>query len=176
MAQRGQPVRKLWCVIDKLRLIFSVVVVVLFCVMMGSVLAQVGGRYLFSYTTAWATELSTFCQVWLVLLGGGIAMARNQHLAIDLLPAQLPLPYARAASIMIALVILTFLGAMAYGSIPLVKLGLMQTSPAMGTPMWMIYACLPVSALYMALEVVSSVNRNWDDPFAVPAILDAEAG
>src|SRR5690606_31708513 len=105
-----------------------------------------------------------FCQVWLVLLGGGVAMARHQHMAIDLLPARFSLPYARAASILIALVIFSFLAAMAYGSIPLIQLGTLQSSPAMGTPLWIVYACLPMGAVYMTLELVVSVVQRWDDP------------
>jgi len=152
----------------------SAIVVVLFAVMMGVVLLQVGSRYLLSYSTAWATELSTFCQVWLVLLGAGVAMARNQHMAIDLLPAMLPLFYARIASILIALVVLLFLGMMAYGSIPLVRLGTVQSSPAMGLPLWVVYACLPIGAVYIALELVVSVVRRWNNPFAAPELVDAE--
>ncbi|MGO1766532.1 C4-dicarboxylate ABC transporter permease [Advenella sp. S44] len=160
--------------VNRLQQLMSAIVVVLFTVMMGVVLLQIGSRYLLSYATAWATELSTFCQVWLVLLGAGVAMARNQHMAIDLLPAMLPLRYARIASILIALVVLLFLGMMAYGSIPLVRLGTVQSSPAMGVPLWLVYACLPIGAAYIALELVVSVVRRWDNPFAAPEIVDVE--
>jgi len=155
-----------WRCIDGLRRSMSGVVIVLFCVMMGAVLLQVGSRYLLSYTTAWATELSTYCQVWLVLLGAGVAMARHQHMAIDLLPAMLPLRYARFVSVLIACVTMGFLAAMAYGSIPLIRLGAHQVSPAMGLPLWAVYGCLPLGAFYIALELVVSVARRWDEPFA----------
>lgn len=163
-----------WRCIEGLRRLMSAIVVVLFVIMMTAVLVQVGSRYLFNYGTAWATELSTFCQVWLVLLGGGVAMARHQHMAIDMLPAMLPLRYARIASVLVALIILGFLGAMAWGSIPLIRLGMMQTSPAMGTPLWVVYGCLPIGAIYMTLELIVSVRARWDQPFGVPEIIDSE--
>lgn len=170
----SQDIGACWAWVNGLRRFMSGIVVLLFCIMMGAVLLQVGSRYLFNYTTAWVTELSTFCQVWLVLLGGGVAMARNQHMAIDLLPAQFSLPYARIASIVIALVVFVFLGAMAYGSLPLLRLGFMQVSPAMGVPLWIVYGCMPLGALYIGLELVVSVIHRWDAPFASPEISDVE--
>jgi len=169
-----QQMHGYWRWVEGLRRLMSGIVVALFVIMMASVLLQVGSRYLFSYTTAWATELSTFCQIWLVLLGAGIAMARNQHVAIDLLPGMLPLRYAQIASVLSAVVILVFLGAVVYGSMPLIRLGFMQSSPAMSIPLWIVYACLPIGALYIALELVVSVIRRWNDPFAAVDTLDAE--
>lgn len=154
---------------DGLRFAISAVVIVLFCVMMAAVLAQVGGRYIFNYSIAGATELATFSQIWLVLLGAGVAMARNQHVAIDVLPARLPLPLARAASIAIAAVTIAFLAVLAYGSLPLIRMGTFQTSSAMLLPMWIMYLCLPVGAAYVALELVRSVVQRWNDPFAPAA-------
>lgn len=151
---------------DALRFAISAVVVVLFCIMMAAVLAQVGGRYVFNYSIASATELATFSQIWLVLLGAGLAMARSQHVAIDFLPARLPLPMARLVSIAIAAVTITFLATLAYGSFPLIRMGTFQTSSAMRVPMWTMYLCLPVGAAYIALELVRSVVERWDNPFA----------
>jgi TRAP-type C4-dicarboxylate transport system permease small subunit len=152
-------------VTDFLRAGISAAVVGLFCIMMAAVLVQVGGRYVFNYSIAMATELATFSQIWLVLLGSGVAMARNQHIAIDFLPAQLPLNMARAASILIAAITIIFLAVLAYGSMPLLRMGTMQTSSAMQMPMWVMYACLPAGAFYIALELLVSVWRRWDDPF-----------
>jgi TRAP-type transport system small permease protein len=159
--------------IHALRKTMSAIVVLLFSIMMIAVLVQVGGRYVFNYSIAAAAEIATFGQIWLVMLGSGIAMARRQHVAIDLFPAKLPLPLARAASILIAAVTIAFLGVLAYGSIPLLRLGMMQTSSAMQTPMWVIYICLPAGAAYIALELIVSVIERWDDPFA-PNRSDAE--
>ena len=79
-----------------LRFVVSGVVILLFSVMMISVLVQVGGRYVFNYSIAQASEIATFSQIWLVLLGSGVAVARGQHVAIDMLPAKLPLPATMA--------------------------------------------------------------------------------
>ena len=153
-----------------LRRAVSALVVVLFSVMLIAVLAQVAGRYFFNFSIAQAAEIATFCQIWLVLLGAGVALARGQHVAIDVLPSQLPLPLARLALIAIALVSAAFLAVLAYGTLPLIKLGQFQTSPALQMPMKYMYACLPVGAIYMMLELVLSVVQRWDDPFPPPSV------
>ncbi|MBO0906507.1 TRAP transporter small permease [Jiella sonneratiae] len=151
-----------------LRRLASGAVILLFSVMMIAVLVQVVGRYLLNYSIASATEIATFSQIWLVLLGAGVAMARNQHVAIDMLPAMLPLPLARIALLAIAAVTIAFLAVLAYGSLPLLKLGAFQSSPALGLPMKWIYLCLPVGAAYIAIELILSVVRRWYDPFPEP--------
>ena len=151
----------------------SALVILLFSVMMAAVLIQVGGRYVFNYSIAAASEIATFSQIWLVMLGAGIAMARHQHVAIDLLPAQLPLPLARVASLLIAAITIAFLAVLAWGALPLLRLGTMQTSAVMQLPMWVMYLCLPAGAAYVALELIVSVVERWNDPFA-PNPSDAE--
>jgi len=151
-----------------LRFVVSGVVILLFSVMMISVLVQVVGRYVFNYSIAQASEIATFSQIWLVLLGSGVAVAKGQHVAIDMLPAKLPLPAARVALVAIALVIATFLAVLAYGSLPLLRMGEFQSSPALRVPMKYVYICLPFGAGYMALELLLTVIQRWDNPFPPP--------
>ncbi|NVO24715.1 TRAP transporter small permease [Donghicola sp. C2-DW-16] len=151
-----------------LRAVASAAVILLFTVMMIAVLVQIGGRYVFNYSIAAASEIATFSQIWLVLLGSGVALARGQHVAIDMLPAKLPLPLARVALIMIAAVIVSFLWVLAYGTQPLIKMGAFQLSPALQLPMKYVYFCLPIGAAYMTLELLLSVIQRWDNPFPPP--------
>lgn len=151
-----------------LRAAISAVVVALFSVMLGAVLVQVAGRYFLNFSIAQAAEIATFCQIWLVLLGAGVAVSRGQHVAIDILPSKLPLAGARVALVLIALVSGAFLAVLAYGSLPLLKMGEFQTSPSLRVPMKYMYACLPVGAVYMILELLLSVIQRWNDPFPPP--------
>lgn len=155
------------------RHVMSASVIVLFSVMLIAVLVQVAGRYVFNFSIAQASEIATFSQIWLVLLGSGVALARGQHVAIDMLPAMLPLPYARMALVAITLVIAGFLLVLGWGSLPLLKMGAFQNSPAMRIPMSYVYLCLPIGSAYMALELLLAVLQRWDDPFP-PPVADAE--
>jgi len=153
-----------------LRKAVSGIVILLFSVMMISVLVQVAGRYVFDYSVAQASEIATFCQIWLVLLGGGVAVARSQHVAIDMVPAALPLPVQRVILVVISAVIIAFLWVLGSNAAPLIRMGQFQTSPALQIPMKYMYYCLPAGAAYMALEALLGIAHRWADPFPEPSV------
>ena len=153
-----------------LRLTAATVVVVCFAYMTLAVLAQVFGRYLFNYSISWTEETAKFAQIWVVFIGAGIAMRRGWHVAVDVLPSMLPLGPARAVSVVVAAGCLGFLGLVVLGSLPLIELGWMfETSPVLQAPMWIIYLCIPIGAIYFAIEIVLSVIDRWDRPYGQPA-------
>ena len=153
-----------------LRLTAATVVVVCFAYMTLAVLAQVFGRYLFNYSISWTEETAKFAQIWVIFIGAGIAMRRGWHVAVDVLPSMLPLGPARAVSVVVAAGCLGFLGLVVLGSLPLIELGWMfETSPVLQAPMWIIYLCIPIGAIYFAIEIVLSVIDRWDRPYGQPA-------
>ncbi|WP_349295536.1 TRAP transporter small permease (plasmid) [Thioclava sp. 'Guangxiensis'] len=153
-----------------LRLVVSGIVIVLLAVMLVSVLVQVAGRYLFNYPISSASEIATFAQILLVLFGSGIALARGQHVAIDMLPAMLPRNAARLVLVAINAVIIAFLAVLCYGTQPLIAFGKFQTSPALGLPMMYIYMTMPVAGIYMMIEALDACIRRWNDPFPRPDV------
>ena len=153
-----------------LRLTAATVVVVCFAYMTLAVLAQVFGRYLFNYSISWTEETAKFAQIWVIFIGAGIAMRRGLHVAVDVLPSMLPLGPARTVSVVVAAGCLGFLGLVVLGSLPLIELGWMfETSPVLQVPMWIIYLCIPIGAIYFAIEIVLSVIDRWDRPYGQPA-------
>lgn len=156
----------LWRIIAGIRAVTAGVVIVCFIYMTVAVLAQVFGRYLFNYSISWTEETARFAQIWVVLIGAGITMRRGLHVAIDSLPAMLPLRVARIVKVAISAGCLWFLGVVVYGSVPLLQLGWsFETSPVLLIPMWIIYSCIPLGAAYFGLEIVLSVVDRWDRPF-----------
>ena len=150
------------------RLAVAAIVVACFAYMTLAVLAQVFGRYVFNFSISWTEETARYAQIWVVLMGAGIAMRRGLHVAVDAVAALLPLKWARALSLLIAAGALWFLGVVVYGSLPLIELGwLFETSPVLQVPMWIIYLSLPLGAGYFALELVARVVDRWDQPFGL---------
>ncbi len=148
-----------------LRTVAVWVVVACFVYMTLAVLAQVFGRYVFNYSISWTEETAKFAQIWVVLIGAGITMRRGLHVAVDVLAALLPLNLARALMVVVAAGCLWFLGIVVYGSLPLIELGWkFETSPVLQVPMWIIYLCLPLGAIYFGIEIVLSVIARWDRP------------
>ncbi len=151
--------------VQGLRTIAVWVVVACFVYMTLAVLAQVFGRYVFNYSISWTEETAKFAQIWVVLIGAGITMRRGLHVAVDVLAAMLPLNLARALMVLVAAGCLWFLGIVIYGSLPLIELGWkFETSPVLQIPMWIIYLCLPLGAIYFGIEIVLSVFARWDNP------------
>ncbi len=162
-------------IIAGVRAAIEIVVIVCFAYMVLAVLVQVFGRYVFNYSISWTEETANFAQTWVVLMGAGITMRRGLHVAVDALPAMLPLGLARTMSIFVTAGGIWFLGVVIIGSLPLIELGWMfERSPVLLVPMWFIYLCLPIGAFYFALEMVLSVIERWDQPFGLRKSSDVE--
>ncbi len=155
-------------IVAGVRLAVAALVVACFAYMTLAVLAQVFGRYVFNYSISWTEETARYAQIWVVLMGAGIAMRRGLHVAVDALVAMLPLAWARAFSLLVVAGALWFLGVVVYGSLPLIELGwLFETSSVLQLPMWVIYLSLPLGAMYFAVELVARVVERWDQPFGI---------
>lgn len=140
--------------IGALRHVMAVAVIGLFVIMTVSVLAQVGGRYVFNYSIAWAVETATYAQIWVVLLAGGIAMRHGLHMSVDLVLSALPRRARQLLAIAIGLACIAFLGVIFTGSFRLLAIGEIQTSPVLGLSMWWIYLAIPIGSVYFAIESI----------------------
>ena len=159
-----------------IRLIAATIVVVCFAYMTIAVLAQVFGRYVFNYSISWTEETARFAQAWVSLVGAGITMRKGWHVAVDSLPEKLPINAARTLKIILASGCIWFLGIVVYGSFALIELGwLFESSPVLSIPMWIIYMCLPLGAIYFGVEIVLSVIERWHKPFGIIKSSDNEA-
>jgi TRAP-type transport system small permease protein len=153
VARRGNEVgRALALALHGLRLVMGGAVILLFVYMVGAIVTQVIGRYVFNFSIAAAEETATFAQIWMVLFGAGVAMRRNQHVGIDILIALCPKPVQRAVVLAATLIGLWFLWVVFINSFPLIEVGKLQRSPALQWPMDVTYMALPIGAAYFALE------------------------
>jgi TRAP-type C4-dicarboxylate transport system permease small subunit len=136
--------------------------------MCGAVFIQVLGRYLFHFRIAEWAETATFAQVWLGVLGAGIAMRRGAIFAIEVFPAMLPLLPARILRVIIVIASLIFLAVVAYGSLILIEDGFYQTSSTLLIPMWIVYFPIPIGMAYFGFETIMRAIEYWDAPFERP--------
>ena len=146
-----------------LRWLIAAAVIVFYSYMTVVVLLQVLGRYVFNYSIDWSTETATFAQIWMVLLGAGIAMRRKLHVGVDVLVQVLPRQLQRLFLIVTLVLCLWFLGVAIEGSFRLIKIGLIQTSPALTIPMWLPYLSLPVGLSYFAFEFLLAMLKRWQE-------------
>lgn len=164
--------RLLWIV----RRLVDGVALLLLTYMGCAIMAQIIGRYVFNYSIAWSEETATFAQVWLTLLGAGIAMRLNQHVGVDLLIRQAPLAVQRLCNTVSFLLGVWFLGVVVVGSLSMLAIGFIVKSPALQIPMAVPYMALPVGFGYFLLEfAVTSLPRILQPEASQPQAEEAVA-
>ena len=147
-----------------LRRIVNFLVIAFFSYMSVVVLAQIAGRYVFNYSIDWTAETATFAQIWMVLLAAGLAMQQNLHVNVDALTDVVPEAVRRILIIVVALACSGFLLLAIAGSLTLIDIGRMQTSPVLQIPMWIPYLSLPTGLLYFGLELLLALAAKWQQP------------
>lgn len=151
-APPGLAMRLAQLALRLLRRLVDLTLILLLGIMIFAVLAQVAGRYLFNFSIGEATEIATFAQIWMVLLGAGYAMRERLHVSIETLVEMLPPIVARLLMLPVAALCLWFLWVVFDGGLQLLEIGAIQTSAALQISMEIPYIALPVSAAYLALE------------------------
>lgn len=146
---------------DRLYRALLVVVTVLLAVLTVVVSYQVLGRYLpFIPRAIWTEEISRLCLEWLVFLGAALAIRRNEHFVIDVIPSKV----ASRFRIPIQLIILTLLAiaaiAIMIGGFSFAETGLARTSTTSGISLTWAFASLPVAGACMLFFVLELAVRT----------------
>ena len=100
----------------------------------------------------------------MVLLAGGLAMRDNLHVSVDALTSRLSTTTLRVLIIVVTLPCLWFLVQAIAGSLALIEIGRIQSSPVLRLPMWIPYLSLPVGLGYFGLEFLLAMVARWQDP------------
>ncbi len=79
--------------------------VVVFAVLIVSVSSEVFMRYVLNNPSAQLFELSIYCFVWVIYLGGALATRYNQHVRFDLIYSRLPTRVRRTLEVIFLLLI-----------------------------------------------------------------------
>lgn len=122
--------------------------------LVASVAWQVLSRYLLAVPAPWTEELARFLLIWIGLLGAAYAYRTGSHIGFDLLSNRLGAPVSRlrvmrlthAVCLLFAVLVLVIGG----GALMLLTWELRQYSAAMGVPVALVYAALPLSGLLIA--------------------------
>ncbi|MCC7041986.1 MAG: TRAP transporter small permease [Burkholderiales bacterium] len=140
------------------------VVIVTFVVMVVVTVAQVAGRYVFSYSLPWADELARYCLVWMVFIGMVVAFARGAHITADLLRERY---HGRIGLVMLTVIDVANAAlfiALLYGGMLLVQIAATQMTPGLGISKSWIYAALPLGAVLMLWELVRQIIARFRNP------------
>ena len=119
-------------------------------------------RYVFLNPLNWVEETSLYLMVWIVFIGGSIAIRTRGHMAIDLLPLALSPPNRRRLALAVSVASLLFFAVFFWYSLEhtLRVRSISQLTPVMQAPMWLTYLAMPVGSLLMMLRTVQAILRT----------------
>lgn len=151
-------------IMDRVYLALRALCVTILAFYLGLVLLQVFFRYVLNESLFWAEEAVRFSMVWSVLLGAAVVARDRAHIRIDVVENLLPPAARRVLDVVLDLLMVAFAIILAVTGIRFVGRSMMQTSPALNLPMWLVYCAVPVGAVLQALFVVAVLRRPTPPP------------
>lgn len=160
-----------------LRRLVDALAIGLLAAMIVLIALQILGRYVFNYSISWTEETAIFAQIWLVMLGAGIAMRHRNHVGVDVLITHCPPLLQRIAKAGSFLLGAWLLLVIIVGSFSLIAIGMVVKSAALQIPLAIPFSALPVGMSYFLLEFAIATWPEVRHPSSAtaPATHDGEA-
>lgn len=118
-------------------------------------------RYIMNDAFAWIEEVARYSMVWLSWLGGGLAIRRGAHIAVEFAIDALS-PAARSAVLFAGrLAIFGFLGICIWFGADLTDRVSMQSTIALGISMQIPYASIPIGSALMVYHLLVVMSCPW---------------
>ncbi len=125
------------------------------------VLLGVFTRYVLNDSLAWVEELARYTMIWLSWIGGGLALRRGAHLAVEFVIDALS-PRMRAFVVLAGrIATFGFLAIVFWWGLQLTGRVSMQSTIALGISMQIPYAAIPVGALLLGYHLMAVMVFPW---------------
>lgn len=131
--------------------IFRALVGLSFALLVVSVLIQVVTRVLLPDSPVWTEELSRFMLLYLTAFGCGVAIRSGELVNVDLLLVALPPRLRMALDVLVRVACIVFLASLLPGAWDFMRIGAMQTSPALAWRMDFLHASILVALVSLIL-------------------------
>ena len=120
---------------------------------------QVFMRYVMSASLSWSEELARYMFIWLIYLGISYGAKIMKHIKIDASLGLFPVRIRPYIVIVGDVVFLLFSIYITYSAYTLVmrQIRFGQTSPAMGIPLWIVYAAPMVGFFLTAIREIQTI-------------------
>lgn len=149
--------------VESLNIVIGSITAVGLLVLIALVVWEVFLRYVLNAPTTWGNELITYLFAGYILLGGGYTLLHRDHVAMDVIYAQLSprkkaiLDILTAAFVLIyCLVLLQQTWVMTYEAWEADQ----RAGTDWGPPLYPVYAAMPVGALLILLQAVAKLFRD----------------
>jgi C4-dicarboxylate transporter DctQ subunit len=129
--------------------------------------ANVVARYVFNWGVPWAEELVRYEIIWMVFIGGSVAVRKGIHIGIDILATVSPPKTQTVIHLVInaiSLLFCVFLTVIGFDHISQIKMS-GQVAPALQVPIWIVQMAIPIpiGGSLMALRFLQRLISVWRD-------------
>ena len=151
--------KKLESILDKtMSSIMSLVMLVL--IIFGT--WQIFSRWILGDPSTFTDELLRYLLIWAGMIGAAYCFFHDKHIKLTLLTSRLKGKALLAFNIIGEIVVIVFVVYVyIYGGIQMVTQNVNQLTAVMRLPMSMIYACLPVSGVFVILSKILRYVSIW---------------
>ena len=157
---RGAAITLLSAVLDPLLRSFEYVIVALGLAMIAVTFAQVIMRYVFNDSFFGAEELARFLFTWFIFLSATIGVDRGIHFAMDVIVRTLPARLQAGLALLVHAIVLGILAVLVVQGLELAVRNWRQSSSALGVPLSVPNAAIPLAAAVMILVVLRRLLRG----------------
>lgn len=137
--------------------------VALLAVTVAIVVLQVFFRYVLNSSLSWSEEAARYLFIWAALLGFSSSVEAGRLFRFEMLAARLPPAGRLVCAALFACAAIAFIGVLVFNGSLLVAHTTSQSSPAMGMPMAVGYAALPVGGILMAIHFLAALGAPASD-------------
>ncbi|WP_017729035.1 TRAP transporter small permease [Halalkalibacterium ligniniphilum] len=123
------------------------------------IIAQVLNRTFFGSSFFWSEELARYCLVWITFIGVSIAVRNGELVMLDFIQTKLTGKWKKYYQFFLNLIALIFMGIIIYYGFKqtFAPSALIQVTPALRLPMWVVYICVPIGFIFSFIHIISSM-------------------
>ncbi|HSB05031.1 MAG TPA: TRAP transporter small permease [Thermodesulfobacteriota bacterium] len=136
----------------------------IFCLMLLLVFwvsLQVFTRYVLNNPTSWSEEAANFTQVFLVFLGGTLAIFQKRTLRITFFVDRLPPRVVAAIELLMKTLILLFLVTMIWYSFFAISRLHNQITPGLRLPKSILFVSVPLGGILMLIATLREIRESY---------------
>lgn len=123
---------------------------------------QIFSRWILGDPSTFTDELLRYLLIWAGMIGAAYCFFHDKHIKLTLLTSRLKGKALLAFNIIGEIVVIIFVVYVyIYGGIQMVTQNVNQLTAVMRLPMSMIYACLPVSGVFVILSKILRYVSIW---------------
>lgn len=127
------------------------------------ILAQTFTRYVIFYSLPWSEELSRYLFVLLIMLGINIGITKNNFVRIDMIDSIIPDHFKKTVETLRDMVAMFVAASFVYSTLPMMRIGKFQKSPAMQIGMDLMYAIMFIGFLLALIAVVLRIAQRYTE-------------